>query len=121
MLFTCLKFTSVNVRREPKTRQWKSTFRSVDTGDLITQGVNRKKYGAWKPKTKRHSYHNKQSPESLVLCSALVYVQPFSFLWTTKISNACSVVSYTETHEGLKRVTLICLLCLILVIIHFRK
>ena len=77
MLFTCLKFTSVNVRREPKTRQWKSTIRSVDTGDLITQGVNRKKYGAWKPKTKRHSYHDKQSPESLVLCSALVCVQPF--------------------------------------------
>ena len=77
MLFTCLKFTSVNVRREPKTRQWKSTLKSVDTGDLITQGVNRKKYGAWKPKTKRHSYYDKQGPESLVLCSALVYVQPF--------------------------------------------
>ena len=26
-----------------------------------------------------------------------------------------------ETHKGLKRVTLICLLCLMLVIIHFRK
>ena len=27
----------------------------------------------------------------------------------------------TETHKGLKRVTLICLLCPMLVIIHFRK
>ena len=65
------------MRREPKTRQWKSTLRSVDTGDLITQDVNRKKCGAWKPKIKRHSYYDKQSPESLELCSALVYVQPF--------------------------------------------
>ena len=24
--------------------------------------MNRKNYGAWKPKTKRYSYHNKQSP-----------------------------------------------------------
>ena len=27
----------------------------------------------------------------------------------------------SETHKGLKRVTLICLLCPMLVIIHFRK
>ena len=28
---------------------------------------------------------------------------------------------HPETHKGLKRVTLMCLLCLMLVIIHFRK
>ena len=50
ILYTCLKFTSVNVRREPKKRRWKSTLKSVDTRDLIAQGVNIKNYGAWKPK-----------------------------------------------------------------------
>ena len=35
------------------------------------------------------------------------------------LQKKCLVLS--ETHKGLKRVTLICLLCPMLVIIHFRK
>ena len=42
------------------------------------------------------------------------------FSW---IGNTIRYLLYVlpETHKGLKRVTLICLLCLMLVIIHFRK
>ena len=46
----------------------------------------------------------------------------FVFFFSYNFINSLSTDNiFAETHKGLKRVTLICLLCPMLVIIHFRK
>ena len=79
--------------------------------------------------TKIKSYLGNQCLTSIYYSLVYPYLIYGCLLWGNNYDNSLSqlirlqnkAVRITETHKGLKRVTLICLLCPMLVIIHFRK